>query len=323
MTPELPGGAATTALGAFAASAVLMVRPAAFGPNAETASTNTFQHVAEPGTDPDLLVRAQRESDALAKLLDSRGIDVCVLGDVAVPAKPDACFPNNWVSFHPDGTVVLYPMLAPNRRLERRVEDVLTLLRSRGYSVTSKVDLTEWEARGAYLEGTGSLILDHAARIAFAALSPRTCEAPIAEFCSRLGFRPVVFDALDPRGLAVYHTNVIMSLGADLAVLCAESVADTRQRERIHQEMRATGREILPISMDQMAGFAGNVLWLRARSGEPLLVLSSTAFGRLRRDQIAALERSASLVIANVDTIEWFGGGSVRCMLAEMYLPRC
>lgn len=322
MEAKLLGGAAMVDADGRLASAVLMVRPAAFGPNAETASTNTFQHAAASGTSTDVLVRARHESEALAGLLQSNGVDVCVLDDVAVPLKPDACFPNNWISFHLDGTVVIYPMMAPNRRLERRVDDVRILMSSRGYCVARTVDLTEWESHGAYLEGTGSLVLDHEARIAFAGLSPRTCSGPIEEFCSQLGFRPVVFDALDSSRVPVYHTNVVMSLGVGAAVLCADAIPDPLQRDALEETIRATGRAIVRIDMGQMASFAGNILWLRARSGEPLLVLSATAFGRLQRDQLAILERHASLVVANVDTIEWYGGGSVRCMLAEIHLPR-
>lgn len=299
-----------------------MVRPAAFGPNPETAATNSFQHDAQPELGSELLERARRESDELAAAIQAAGVDVCILEDVPVPPKPDACFPNNWISFHPDGTVVLYPMLAPNRRLERRAEDVLSLVQARGYRVTRTVDLTRWERRDAFLEGTGSLILDHDTHIAFAALSPRTCREPLEDFAAETGFRVIVFDALDAKGAPVYHTNVVMSLGSDLAVLCAASIPDPTQRDSVQREIRATGREILPIEMHQMSAFAGNVLWLRSCSGEPLLVVSSTAVGQLRRDQLAVMERHASLVVANVGTIEWIGGGSVRCMLAELYLPR-
>jgi hypothetical protein len=322
MLPQDVNAAETCAADGGSASAVLLVRPAAFGPNVETAATNAFQHADGLADRSDVLHRARQESDALAHALESKGVDVCVLEDVSPPARPDACFPNNWVSLHPDGRMVVYPLLAPNRRLERRVGELLDLVRRRGYSVTDTLDLTAWESKGVFLEGTGSMVLDHRARVAFAALSPRTCLEPLEDFCRRLGYRAVAFVALDPRGLPVYHTNVLMSLGPDLAVLCADSIPDTVERARVQTTLRDTGRAVLTIDVEQMCAFAGNVLWLKSIRGEPLLVLSSTAAGRLRRSQLAALERVAELVVVTVDTIEWFGGGSVRCMLAEIHLPR-
>lgn len=301
------------------AAAVLMVRPAAFCANAETAATNAFQAAGLFGAD--LGDEARAESDALAAALDAAGVEVLVLDDTPEPAKPDACFPNNWLSLHHDGTAVLYPMLAPSRRRERR-EEALELVRQRGFVVRRVVDLTPFESQGAFLEGTGSLVLDHAARVAHACRSPRTHAAPLEAFARELGYAPQVFDATGPAGEAVYHTNVVMSVGEGFAVACLEAVADEDQRLRLHQSLEAAGREVLELGRAAMNAFAGNLLQLATREGGRVIALSATALAGLGPHLRGRLERHGELVAVPVPVIERYGGGSVRCMLAEVFLPR-
>ncbi|HVN41872.1 MAG TPA: arginine deiminase-related protein [Steroidobacteraceae bacterium] len=310
-----PGGAGQCA------QAVLMVRPAAFGWNPATAASNRFQHAA--AAEPGAIARAAREEfDGAVAALSQAGLRVHVFDDPPEPPCPDAVFPNNWVSFHDDGTVVIYPMLAANRRRERRL-GLLPLLERQGpYAVRRVVDLTHYEAQGRFLEGTGSLVLDRVDRMAYACLSPRTDREPLAEFCEQCGYEPFTFSATDAAGVPVYHTNVVLSLGRNLAVLAAEAVAGP-DRERLLERLAARGRELITIDRDQAAGFAANVLELRAASGASVLALSTRAFeslGALARERIAT--RVDRLVPIPIPTIESVGGGSVRCMLAEVFLPR-
>jgi hypothetical protein len=301
------------------ASAVLVVRPAAFGANPETASTNAFQAAGTAGAD--LREQARAESDALAAALDAAGVEVLVLEDTPEPARPDACFPNNWLSLHHDGTAVLYPMLAPSRRRERR-DEALALVRQRGFVVRRVVDLTYFEGQGAFLEGTGSLVLDHRARVAYACRSPRTHAAPLLAFGRELGYATQAFDATGPAGEAVYHTNVVMSVGEGFAVACLEAVADDSRRHRLRGSLEAAGREVLEVSRAEMNAFAGNLLQLATRKGGRVIALSATALAALGADLRRRLERHGGLVAAPVPVIERYGGGSVRCMLAEVFLPR-
>jgi hypothetical protein len=231
-------------------------------------------------------------------------------------------FPNNWVTFHPDGTVVLYPMLAPNRRLERRLDLLLALEREGPYQVRRVVDLTHHEQRGRYLEGTGSLVLDHVARVAYACLSPRTHLEPLQEFCAELGYEPCVFRALDAEGVPVYHTNVVLSVGRHVAVVAASSVADA-DRGRLLENLAAGGRHLESIDHTQVARFAGNALELRTATGESVLAMSAQAFAAFGPDARARLASGVDRIVAvPVPTIERLGGGSVRCMIAEVFLPQ-
>lgn len=300
------------------ASAVLMVRPAAFGANPETAATNAFQAIDVAG--PEVRDLARAESDTLAARLVAAGVEVVVLEDTPEPAKPDACFPNNWLSLHHDGTAVLYPMLAPSRRRERR-EAALTALTMRGFAVRRVVDLTRFEDQGAFLEGTGSLVLDHRAGVAYACLSPRTDPRPLAAFSRQLGYAALPFDATGPAGEAVYHTNVVMSIGEGFAVACLEAIPAASDRRRLRESLDATRREVLELDRAQMNAFAGNLLQLATAGGGRVIALSATALAALGPALRRALERHGELVAVPVPAIERHGGGSVRCMLAEVFLP--
>jgi hypothetical protein len=299
---------------------VLMVRPASFGWNPQTQASNRFQR-AEPRLAGSANQQACVEFDALVLQLQTAGIAVTVAADAPIPACPDAIFPNNWVSMHADGTVVLYPMLAPNRRLERRLELISSLATERGRSIHRLLDLTQHESHGRFLEGTGSIVFDHVRRIAYACLSPRTHPEPLAELCDELGFTPCTFAAADTAGVPIYHTNVMLAVGSRCCVVAASAI-DVRDRERVLASLTASSRHVETIDAAQMAGFAGNVLELRAGHAGSVLAMSSTAqhsFGP------AAIERLAStvnrIVTAPIPTIETLGGGSVRCMLAEVFLP--
>ena len=303
---------------AQSAQSVLMVRPASFAFNPQTAPTNAFQH-PPPGSTP-LLQSAQREFDAAAALLEEAGIRVIVAADSPQPPKPDAIFPNNWVSFHADGTVVLYPLLAQNRRWERRDEVLAGLARDGGFQVSRTVDLTAHEARGQYLEGTGSLVLDRRSRIAYACLSPRTDLDVLGDFAQQLDYEPLTFAAVDAAGRPIYHTNVMLSVGSDFAVVCAASISSPAQRAAVVARLVGTGHEVIEITLAQMQAFAGNVLELASPAG-PVVALSSTAWAALDAAQRASLERHARIVRADIPCIEQAGGGGIRCMLAEVHLP--
>ena len=300
------------------ADAVLMVRPARFGWNPETADSNRFQR---SGISPGDAAAALDEFDGLAARLDEAGVEVVVASDSPEPVKPDACFPNNWVSFHGDGSVVLYPMMAPSRRAERRLEIVADVER-RGFRVTRTIDLGVLESRGEFLEGTGSLVLDRRRRIAFACRSPRTSAGALAEFSAALGYRVVAFEALGPDGRPAYHTNVMMAIGEGFAVICAEAIPDPARRAAVLGELGRDGGEVIEIDAAEMNGFAGNLLALSARDGAPLVALSGAALGALAPKKRRRLERYGAIVAADIPTVERLGGGSVRCMLAEIFLPR-
>ncbi|MGA2397653.1 MAG: arginine deiminase-related protein [Steroidobacteraceae bacterium] len=303
------------------AAAVLMVRPARFGFNPQTAASNVFQQDTSPQGAEAARIHgaALAEFDALAGGLARAGVQVVVARDTVEPAKPDAIFPNNWVSFHRDGTVVLYPMMAPNRRLERRDEVLAELAAAGAFRITRTVDLTHREELGQYLEGTGSLVLDRPRHLAYANISPRTDLNALGEFAQQLDYELVTFESVD-RGKPVYHTNVMMAIGESFAVMCAESIVDTRSRDAVRATLAASGREIVEISLGQMQAFAGNVLEL-APPGSRVIALSTTAWGCLDAHQRRSLEKHGNVLTAEIPVIERFGGGGVRCMLAEVHLP--
>jgi hypothetical protein len=319
---------ATPRTEAQSAAAVLTVRPASFGFNPQTAPSNAFQQDPQAGTGSgahgarhsDLQTSVLREFDALIKGLHRAGVQVIVAEDSEAPVKPDAIFPNNWVSFHGDGTVVLYPMLAPNRRAERRDEIIQQVAVDGAFRITRMVDLSYREERGQYLEGTGSLVLDRSHRVAYANLSPRTDLDVLGEFAQQLDYELVTFEAFDPGGDPVYHTNVIMAIGSQFAAVCGTAIAAPRSRDAVFSTLRATGHEIVDLSAAQMLAFAGNLIELRPPAGN-LIALSSTAWGSLDAAQRRTLERYGNILAAEVPTIERYGGGSVRCMLAEIHLP--
>ena len=295
-----------------------MIRPARFGANPETAASNRFQ---QGGAAQDAPLAAQREFEDLVQQLSNAGVGVHVADDSLEPVKPDACFPNNWVSFHDDGSVVIYPLMATSRRAERR-EEPIALLRAAGFRVTRRIDLTHWEKRGEYLEGTGSLVLDRCHRIAYACWSPRTTPGALEDFATRLGYRVVSFDAQGPGGQAIYHTNVMMAIGERFALLCPEAIPDEGQRAVVLRTLEQSGHEPIVISIAQMNGFAGNLLALMSGNGAPLIAMSTAAWDCLAPQQHRALERHGTIVTAPIPTIERHGGGSVRCMIAEVFLPR-
>jgi len=300
------------------ADAVLMIRPARFGANPETAESNRFQRA---GASVDAAAAAVREFDGLVTKLRAAGVEVHVADDTPDPPKPDACFPNNWVSFHADGTAVLYPMMAPSRRAERRPE-LIGRLRDSGFRVARTVDLSGWESRGEFLEGTGSLVLDRCHRVAYACRSPRTTAAALADFAARLGYRTVAFAARGPAAEPLYHTNVMMAIGHGFSVVCAEAIPDAGERAAVLGELAAAGHEPIVIGTDAMHGFAGNLLALGARDGAQVIALSEAAWASLPPAARAALERHGRIVKAAIPVIERHGGGSVRCMIAEVFLPR-
>ena len=295
---------------------VLMVRPASFGFHAEAAESNVFAH-APAGAD---LQAALDEFDRLVQALETAGIEVLLLDDTANPAKPDAVFPNNWVSFHADGTMVLYPMATEARRLERDPDGLQRLLLSNGFNVQRVVDLSFHERHGHFLEGTGSLVLDRPQRRAFANLSPRTNAMVIADFDDQLDYSTLVLDARDRSGRPIYHTNVALSLGERFGVLCTDAVA-AEYREVLIGEIEASGRTLIQVNYEQMRQFACNLIELSGRKG-PIIALSSTAVRSYSPDQRRRLERFGELIEADIPTIEAVGGGSVRCMIADIHLPR-
>jgi hypothetical protein len=303
------------------AGAVLMVRPARFGCNPQTAESNAFQAKPELLAGEDLQGVALREFHGLAEALERAGVEVLIASDSAQPPKPDAIFPNNWVSFHHDGTLALYPMLAPNRRWERRDEILQQVVRDGGFRVSRTVDLTHRESEDKYLEGTGSVVLDRVHRVAYACSSPRTDLDVLGEFAQQLDYELMTFDAVDAGGAAIYHTNVLMAIGTGFAVVCSESIVNDAHRTAVLSMLGATGHAIVEITPAQMAQFAGNVLELAAPKGR-LIALSTTALGCLDPAQRRALESRATLIPAEIPTIERVGGGGVRCMLAEIHLPK-
>ena len=300
------------------ADAVLLIRPARFGANPETAASNRFQ---QGGAQPDAPLAARREFEGLAATLEGAGVAVYIADDNPEPARPDACFPNNWVTFHDDGSVALYPLLAASRRAERR-EEPIALLQDAGFRVSRTIDLTHWEERGEFLEGTGSLVLDRCHRIAYACWSPRTTPAALLDFATRLGYRVVSFDAQGPGGQAIYHTNVMMAIGEGFAVVCADAIPDPARRAAVAESLAGTGHEPIGISVAAMNGFAGNLLALKSTGGEPLIAMSAAAWECLAPGARRALERHGRIVSVPIPTIERHGGGSVRCMIAEVFLPR-
>ncbi|MFD2787633.1 citrulline utilization hydrolase CtlX [Hymenobacter rubripertinctus] len=302
-----------------AASTVFVVRPASFGFNAETAASNHFQQLPGHLSAVQTEARAAAEFEALVATLRNHRVRVLVFDDTAAPAKPDAVFPNNWLSLHADGRVGLYPMCAPNRRPERRPDIIAALARE--FRVGEVLDWSGTEDAGRFLEGTGSIIFDHENRRAYAGLSPRTEPGLLAEVCARLGYRPVPFRSVDARGQEIYHTNVMLSIGPGFAVVCLESIPDLPERALVTDSLTETGHEIVDISLAQVARFAGNMLALQPTPGPVLLALSQSAHDALTPEQRTRLSRHATLLPLAIPTIETIGGGSVRCMLAEVFLP--
>jgi len=298
-----------------------MIRPARFESNPLTAASNRFQ--GKSGASPEQQqAAALREFDGLVEALRKAGIEVIVVEDTPEPHTPDSIFPNNWISMHADGSVVLYPMEAENRRMERRADIIEYLNDELGLQVTEVVDLTAHEDAGHYLEGTGSMVLDRANRVAYACLSSRTHFDALGDFAQRMDYDIVAFDAVDSEGVAIYHTNVLMNVGEKRAVICDEAIAREDQREAVLARLRETGHEVISLSYDQLNAFAGNMLELRNADGESVTAMSQQAYDSLSMAQRELFESNGRIVSAPIDNIERSAGGSVRCMLAEVHLPR-
>ncbi len=297
-----------------------MIRPARFESNPLTAASNRFQGKSEASPAEQQAV-AEREFDGLVAALRVAGIDVVVIEDTPEPHTPDSIFPNNWISMHADGRVVLYPMEAENRRTERRSDIIEHLHDTIGLQVAEVVDLTAHETEGHYLEGTGSMVLDRVNRIAYACLSSRTHLDALGDFAQRMGYEVVAFDAVDSDGVPIYHTNVLMNVGEELAVICDEAIPREDQREAVLARLRDTGHEVISLSYEQLHAFAGNMLELRNVDGERVTAMSRQAYDSLSSAQRERLAANGRIVSAPIDNIEQSAGGSVRCMLAEVHLP--
>lgn len=302
---------------------ILMVRPVQFRMNEQTAVNNYFQEDLDI-KNKEINARAQEEFDAFVFKLRSNGVHVIVVNDRLETDTPDSIFPNNWISFHEDGTVALYPMFAENRRLERR-EDILDTLEEEGFVIEQVVDYSSAEEEEVFLEGTGSLLLDRVHRKAYCALSPRADEDLFIEFCEDFEFFPVIFTAyqsVEGKRLPIYHTNVMMCLGETFAVICLDSIDDKKERKNVLHHLKQDGKEVVTITEKQMHHFAGNMLQLHGENNKSLLVMSEAAYKSLNTQQIKSLEKHASIVYSSLETIETCGGGSARCMMAEVFLPK-
>ena len=303
------------------ANTVLMVEPVAFGYNSQTAENNYFQVEQK---DVNIQSKALQEFNSFAEKLRSKGINVITVKDTLVPHSPDSIFPNNWVSFHSDGKVVLYPMFAPNRRVERRM-DILETLKNEGFSIEEIDDLSHFENHEKFLEGTGSMIFDHDHKIAYGSVSLRLDEELFRQFCAKFGFTPVVFHSYQNAGderLPIYHTNVMMCVADQFVVICLECIDDELEREKVQEVIKSTGKEIIEISEDQMQQFAGNMLQVQNDEGKKFLVMSESAYKSLTPEQISVIEKYCEIIYSDLSTIETNGGGSARCMLAEVFLPK-
>lgn len=300
-------------------SNILMVRPANFGFNEETAVSNAFQSKDQYLQANEIKHKAIEEFDAFVGKLRTKGVNVIVVQDTTDPLKPDAVFPNNWITFHQNGTIITYPMLSKSRRLERR-DDIIDILMDDFY-ISKKIELESYEDDGLMLEGTGSLILDRQNRLAYACLSPRTSLDLLKRFCDIADFEPVAFHAVDGANQEIYHTNVMMALGETFVVICLETVKDEQELAELRGKFGSTNKEVIEISLDQMMHFAGNMLQVRNKKGELFLVMSSQAYSSLNESQIIQIEKHTQILHAPIPVIEKHGGGSVRCMMAEVFLP--
>ncbi len=298
-------------------SHILMIRPVNFGFNEETAASNAFQNrnAVKDGVNE----KAQEEFDRMVNTLCSNGVDVTVIDDTHEPYTPDSIFPNNWVSFHADGGIFLYPMQAENRRLERR-EDIIAKLED-SFAVKHIIDLSRFEVEDKFLEGTGSMVLDRVNKIAYACLSPRTNREVLDLFCEQAGYTAICFDAADEKGKAIYHTNVLMCVGSAFAVICLDCIPNPHEKIVVKESLLSTQKEIIDISFEQMNQFAGNMLEVKNAGGENLIVMSLNAFNALSTGQKIDLGKYGKLIYSDINTIETNGGGSARCMMAEVHLP--
>jgi len=299
-------------------SNILMVRPANFGYNPETAANNAFQVNDEQLDIAARKVKAIEEFEVFVAKLRAAGINVITIPDTETPLKTDAVFPNNWISFHEGGLIVTYPMFSPNRRLERR-QDIIDQL-SEHFAYQNHVRLERWEEEAYFLESTGSLILDRVHKIAYACLSERTHPNLLEEYCQFMDFQKVAFKSVDKTGMPIYHTNVMMAIGTSFVVICMDSIAEAKDREVLTQLFKQTQKEIIPITFDQLYAFAGNMLQVKNEKGDTFLVMSSQAYHSLTDTQIRQIEAHTQILHSDLSTIETYGGGSARCMIAEVFL---
>jgi len=297
-----------------------MIRPAAFGYNGETAANNFFQPRIQPGDSEKVQQSALQEFDNMTRMLKSNGLDVLIIDDTPLPRKPSAVFPNNWLATSPEGKLFIFPMHAPNRRTEKRDDIIQRLLQQ--FIVADFQDWSEFETEGYFLEGTGSMVIDHENKIIYACLSPRTSLPVLQKFAERNGYQAITFLAKDKNGKYIYHTNVLMCIGEGFAVLCAEAIDEEWERIAVTQLLESTGHEIIRISFDQLHFFAGNMLQLKNRSGSKLLVMSGAAYNALSEEQKQILSVYTELLPVDIPVIEKTEGGSVRCMMAEIFLAR-
>jgi len=306
---------------------VLMVRPVAFRYNEQTAKNNLYQQ-SQSGSDFTAQQKAREEFDNMVALLKQAGIHVIVIEDNQQTDTPDSVFPNNWITTHEDGTAVLYPMWASNRRMERRLEILTALKEIHGYNIKKVVDYSLYEKDGKFLEGTGSLVLDRVHKIAYACVSLRTHPDLVQVFCKDFAYQPVIFHAYqkhEGKQHAIYHTNVMMNVGENIAVLCADAIKNKKERQSVLQKLKETGKEVILLTEEQNNHFAGNVLQLHLPPGKgqsSLLAMSEQAYRSLTATQIAQIEAKTSIIYSNLNTIETCGGGSARCMMAEIFLPK-
>ena len=297
---------------------VLMVRPANFGYNPETAESNAFQINDQAYSSDQISELAKIEFDELVAKLRNVGVEVLVFEDSHLPLKTDAVFPNNWITTHENSSIVTYPMLSPNRRLERR-EDIIQALRLK-FQYENRIALERFEAQGMYLEGTGSMILDRVNKIAYACLSDRTNEELLEQFCKQFGYQKMLFLAVDPQNHPIYHTNVLMAMGGSFVVICLEALAKDAEKNKLLDLFNQTQKKVIAITVDQMKAFAGNMLQVRSKtSGESYLVMSQQAFESLTKDQIDQIELETKILYSPLNIIETYGGGSARCMIAEVF----
>lgn len=305
-------------------NSILMIRPVAFRMNEQTAVNNYYQKVIDGLLPETVNAKAQQEFDTFVSKLTAVGVDVIVVEDTLNPDTPDSIFPNNWISFHENGDVALYPMFAENRRQERR-EELLDILEEKGFVIENIVDYTSAEEDGYYLEGTGSILLDRANGKAYCALSPRADEELFIEFCEDFDLNPIIFEAfqtVNGERKLIYHTNVMMCLGETYAVICADSIDDKKERKMVLDSLKGDEKEVVLITEDQVNNFAGNMLEVKGVNDRRYLVMSTSAHKSLTKKQVAQLEEHVTILSSSLDTIEACGGGSARCMMAEIFLPR-
>ncbi|MFM9987058.1 citrulline utilization hydrolase CtlX [Flavobacterium sp.] len=305
-------------------NSILMIRPVAFRMNEQTAVNNYYQKVIDGLSSETVNTKAQEEFDTFVNKLRMVGVDVTVVDDTLEPSTPDSIFPNNWISFHENGDVALYPMFAENRRLERR-EEILDILEDKGFVVNEIMDYSSAEEDGFFLEGTGSIVLDRENDKAYCALSPRADEELFIEFCEDFEYTPVIFEAFQTVGnerKLIYHTNVMMCVADTFAVICADCIDDKKERKMVLDSLKSDGKEIILITEDQMNNFAGNMLELQGADERRYLIMSASAHKSLTKKQISQLEEHITILSSSLDTIEACGGGSARCMMAEIFLPK-